>query len=340
MNKKIIKRSFLFFFAVALTATVLMFWGSMFSSRSAEQRDEYDATMLNETSRSKIEPKKTISNKNNNIGSQLQDTFSSDEKSKEYSFQKIASFSEHESMQQETKGREIVAKLKSNFDGLTRGSYQIQWESLNDDEGQSSFSSDIQFKRPFNYYEKTTGGRVYTYFTEGSFEQYSYDSSASQFAGKSENPELDPVNGPGGFLERFPLRILQIKNAKCIGEEVLKNSNGDEITCDIVRNDYWQVYVDKETNRVIRADYYREQNKVDDIIMSLSDFEYSKVEVGENEATGEKKTMDFPISFEAVSPSTNYKWKCSIPNLLVNEQTSFDDSVFKFGPEWDLPPEL
>jgi predicted secreted protein len=109
-----------------------------------------------------------------------------------------------------------------------------------------------------------------------------------------------------------------------LGEKVLKETNGNKVPCEVVGNGYWKIYVAKNRNMVIRADYYREYGKTKDVITSLTNFKYSKVEIGENEV------MDFPVTFRTIIPSTNYSWDCSISKLRVNEQTSFDDSLFKF----------
>ena len=228
--------------------------------------------------------------------------------------------------EQENKAREIITKLRSNFDGLEKVSYNIQWESLNDDNGKSSFLKEVKFRRPFYYFEKGTGSRTYTYVSDGKSEQYTYDpqSDGDGFVGTSKTPAIDSVNKADGFLERFPLRILQTENPNYLGEEVMMDLNEDQVTCDVVRNDYWQIYVAKNSNTVIRADYYRDRGNTKDVITSLTDFKYSKVEIGEMEF------MNFPVSFKAVVPSTEYAWKCSVLGLEVNGQTSFDDSVFKF----------
>jgi len=252
---------------------------------------------------------------------------------------KAAAFFQDDDSLEKEKGRQIIAKLRHNFDGLNKVSYQVQWESLNNDDGESNFLAEVKFKRPFYYSEKGVKGRIYSYFSEGMFEQYTYDAHSYGFVGESEAPELDKVNEGDGFLARFPLRILQTKDMKLLGQEDVVDSNGDSITCEVVGNDYWKVYVAENSNVVIRADYYRHRDKTDDVILSLTDFKYSKVEVGKTE-TGEKKVMDFPVSFKVICPATDWAYKCSVLNLQVNDQNSFDDSIFKYRPELYLKPEF
>ena len=232
--------------------------------------------------------------------------------------------SEHTSSEQKNRAQEIIARLQSNFDELDKVSYQIQWESLNNDGGKSSFLADVKFKRPFYYFEKGTGNRIYTYVSDGTFEQYIYGAQADGFVGKSRTPPIGKVNEASGFLERFPLRILQTENMEFVEEKVVDDPNKIHVTCDVIRNDYWQVYVAKDSNLVILADYYRERGNTKDVISRLCNFKYSEVKIGE------KKVIYFPVSFMAIIPSTKYAWKCSVSGLQINSQTSFDDSIFKF----------
>jgi hypothetical protein len=217
----------------------------------------------------------------------------------------------------------MIAKLRSNFEGLSTVSYQVRWDSQNNDDGKSSFLTEIKFKRPFYYLEKGIKGRIYTYVSDGKFEKYTYKPKAGDgFVGKSKSPPIARVN-EAGFLERFPLRILQTKNMEFVREDVVVDPNKIQVSCEVIRNDYWQVYVAKDSNLVIRADYYRERGNTQDVLTSLCDFKYSKVNIGE------KKVIHFPVSFKAIIPSTKYAWKCSVLRLQANDQTSFDDSTFK-----------
>ena len=231
--------------------------------------------------------------------------------------------SQDASSKQKVRAKKIIAKLRSNFEGLDKVFYQVQWDSLNNDNGESSFLTEIRFKRPFHYLEKGIKGRVYTYVSNGKFEKFTYKPKAGDgFVGKSKSPPIEQVN-EAGFLERFPLRILQTKNMEFVREDIVVDPSKNKVNCEVIRNDYWQVYVAKDSNLVIQADYYRERGNTQDVITSLCDFKYSKVKVGE------KKFIYFPMSFKAVIPSTKYAWKCNILRFQANDQTSFDDSIFK-----------
>ena len=128
---------------------------------------------------------------------------------------------------------------------------------MNDDNGESSFSIEIKFKRPFYYLEKGIKGRRYTYVSDGEFEKITYNPKPGDgFVGKSTSPPIGRVNEVAGFLERFPLRILRTEDMHFIKEEVVTDSNGNQVVCDVVRCPYWQVYVAKDSDMIILADYY------------------------------------------------------------------------------------
>jgi len=340
MNRIFTNKKTLVFLIVVFIVTGFLFRLKTSSHTTSVRKEVSDTNTQDETGQVKLELTKTKHNEEKSISNlPTQNAFSSSSVSDNDSLhQKITTLSHYESLEQETRGREIIDRLQNNFDGLEKVSYQIQWESQMKDDGKTSFLAEVKFKRPFYYFEKGTGGRVYTYFSEGVFEQFTYDAQAHDFAGKSEVPPLEAVD-EAGFLERFPLRILQTKNGTLLGEEIVTDPNGNQVACEVVGNGRWKIYVAKNSNVVIRADYYREQGKTDDVLVSLSDFKYSKVEIGENKS-GEKKVMDFPVSFKALVPSSNWAYKCNVLNLQVNNGCSFDDSVFKFGLELNQMPEF
>ncbi len=245
---------------------------------------------------------------------------------------------DRERLEREARGRQLLAGLQQNFDGLERASYQLQWECQTSGDEGDNYLAEVAFKRPFYYFERATGGRAYTYFSENTFEQYTYDAHSRGFVGETETPELAAVNEGDGFLERCPLRILQTQNMQFVREETMEDPNGHPVVCDVLRDGYWQVYVPKNSNVVSRADYYRQRDATDDVILSLSNFKYGTVELGVTE-TGAKRNMEFPVSFQAVYPATGWKYTCRVLNLKANDPTSFDDSVFKYRPPLHLTPE-